>query len=118
MSEEKAENKEFYFDQISVERDGFVLEWEYIDEGFSGDYDPEDPDDRQLLRFTIYKILENGTNEQMDDASYCTLVEINTDRELLKSMGEMILQRFLDDYPNYKHSMEEMSWITPVWLSH
>ncbi len=41
----------------------FIVMWDYIGEGFTGDYNPDDPEDWPLLRFTV--MVRNP------DALYC-----------------------------------------------
>lgn len=41
-------------------------------EGYDGEYDPTDPEDRPLLRFTVLRLDLAGHAEPVDDASYCT----------------------------------------------
>lgn len=59
-----------YWKDIATEHDGVGVSLSYIGEGFSGDYDPSDPNDLPLLRFTVYRA---DGDEYTDDAeSYCT----------------------------------------------
>jgi hypothetical protein len=63
------------------------LTWEWIGEGNSGDFDPEDPDDMTRLRASLRVdglMVRNG--------SYCTLASIHTPRtELEASAMELLL---------------------------
>lgn len=103
----------------------FMLTWEWIDEGFNGEYDEDDPDDAPLLRFTVYEwkawdVPENditGEWEQAEDASYCTENPIDTDAVYLDDMAREILDEYrrcvlADASP--KKVMERCSWITPT----
>lgn len=61
-----------YQDAEIIKGDVMVaLEW--IGEGFSGDYDPADPEDQPLLRFTVFR-REDGVWQPVDNGSYCTLL--------------------------------------------
>jgi hypothetical protein len=87
--------------------------FENIGEGFWGDYNPNNPADRRLLRFTVYKTV-NGQEEQMDDASYCTLVYFDEDRKLLREYLELIMKRVksaLDAGESVRRACEELSWL-------
>jgi hypothetical protein len=79
MSENKLRGPfEMTLDQVKVEL-------EHIGEGMSGDFDPDNADDAPLLRFTVLQRIEvdHGDRvmsewEQVDDASYCTLLRADT----------------------------------------
>lgn len=102
---------------MEVSDDLLKAEWENIGEGWSGDYDPDDPDDVNLLRFTIYIKNDDGEWEQVDDASYCTSVPCDTPEEELKSKLETIFKEYRDvinEYPpdiSVKKLGETLSWI-------
>lgn len=116
-----AKNYKFYGGQeetvMEISDDLLMAVWENIGEGWSGDYDPDDPDDKNLLRFTIYIKDYNGNWEQVDDASYCTTVPYDTPEEDLKSKLETIFEEYrdvLDEYPpavSVKKLGETLSWI-------
>ena len=44
---------------------------EHIGEGYSGDYDPADPDDAELVRFTVEQLVA-GDWQPVECGSYCT----------------------------------------------
>jgi len=51
-------NDEIYFETMAVmdpKKPDVRVELEWIGEGYEGDYDPEDPEDVPLLRFTVYR---------------------------------------------------------------
>lgn len=86
----------------------YTLEWEWIGEGYSGDYNRDVVlNDARLMRFTL---LYDG--EPVNDCSYCTLVrqEFITEEELDKSVP--ILVELITDSPNMKRKCEELSWLT------
>lgn len=94
----------------------FMLDWEYIDEGLSGEYDASDPSDIPLLRFAVYVSKAPNIWEFADDASYCTTNPVNTNSEDLVKMGQFILDVFSECYnadQSWKKPMESASWITP-----
>ena len=75
-----------------------ALQWEYLGEGFSGDYQDDDPDDRPLLRATIYY-----KGEQVDDASFCTLATTVTPKQELITSALALLASIsvtVDSYNN------------------
>lgn len=90
----------------SLNRGDLTAEWESIGEGFSGDYNPDDPNDAPLLRFSV---LLNG--EQIDDGSYCTLMPEGSDPAILLRGLELILDAAESSSP--KRRLEELSWMRP-----
>jgi hypothetical protein len=100
------------FEPVAVNHFELRLEWEYIGEGLEGDYNPDDPDDVPLLRFSIYEVLDRLSDEyaSCDDASYCTMVRTDTPRPVLWGAGKAILQVFSNTKD--KHLLEQLSWIT------
>jgi len=93
--------------------------WEYIDEGWSGEYNPNDPNDTPLLRFSCYeyrggegfKVEEPLDWVQMDDASYCTRMPVGTPVRILAQAAAIILEAVEDVC--YKKRLEELSWFEP-----
>ena len=91
------------------------VEWEYIGEGWYGDFDPTDPTDEPLLRFAVLT-LENGDWEYAEDASYCTMNQIDTDEKDLTEMGLLIIERFVEcvgEERSWKREMEIASHWCP-----
>ena len=91
------------------------VSWNDLGEGYSGDYDQTDPNDRPLLRFDIDRKTESGW-EMVDDASYCTLVDVNTPIGALVRMLHIILAEVDEPLRNgysIKKICEKLSWIQP-----
>lgn len=92
------------------------VDWEALGEGLRGDYDPEDPSDIELLRFTAYLATEDGW-EQIDDASYCTNVPVGADPDALGRMICVIARKYgnmlnSDPEQSVKKLGERLSWIS------
>ena len=85
------------------------VEFEDIGEGLSGDYDPTDPDDQPLLRFTTERRNDAGEWEEVPDGSYCTLLPTDTAHEALARAAEPILDAL--EQPSPKRRLEELSWL-------
>ena len=48
-----------------------LVDWYNANEGYCGDFDPSNPENKNLLRFDV--CIFNGENwEAVDDSSYCT----------------------------------------------
>ena len=43
---------------------------------YNGDYNPDDPDDSKLIRFDVFIKDSDGEWTAVDDASYCTTLQI------------------------------------------
>lgn len=100
------------FQEVVVNHFDLRLEWEHIGEGVSGDYDPGDPDDVPLLRFTISRVATplSGEYEPCEDASYCTMVRTTTPRQVLWGAGKAILQAYARDEDD--RLLQQFSWMT------
>lgn len=111
---------------VSIQNDKLRVDWYNAGEGVNGDYDPEDPEDVNLLRFDVYAKTDDPSWEhtdgwmEVDDASYCTQVPADTDPKELERLLKVIFDRYnevIDDYINNGASVkglgEELSWIAP-----
>ena len=102
---------------VSIEGDVVRANWYRGGEGYNGDYDPDDPNDKELLRFDIYKRRSPEHEwEVVDDASYCTYVPANTKTGLLADILMIIYKNFSEvleeDYEaSVKKLGEYLSWI-------
>lgn len=106
MSIEIGQEREFIEQDIRV-----VLE--NIGEGWDGDFDPDDPDDENLLRFSIYK-KENNEWIDVDDASYCTQIRYDIDDNLAHEILRYIMRQVKDDVisgVSIKRTAEQLSWL-------
>lgn len=92
------------------------IEWTELGEGRSGDYNPSDKDDIELLRFDVSKRIK-GKWEPLDDASYCTQFPVSATKEQRKA-GLLLLMSELydgvDQWPDcsVKKACEHCSWIS------
>lgn len=89
------------------------VEFVAIGEGLLGEYNPDDPDDVELLRFYVSR--QHGDDwEDVCDASYCTLLPVSSSnerkqRELEKIMDEVYEPASRGD--SIKKICERLSWI-------
>lgn len=60
-------------------------------EGWSGDYTPEDPEDEHLLRFYVER-LQGGEWVEVPDASYCTGVANTVSPEVVQKHLAFIMK--------------------------
>jgi hypothetical protein len=106
------------FTELALQRGDLRVTWEWIGEGWSGDYDADDPEDEPLLRFTVDKEVTMGNEsgwEQYDDGSYCTRMPVKTPTRILVDALGVILEAAEDSLQNgsFKKRMEELSWLCP-----
>jgi hypothetical protein len=104
-------------ERVLRENDAFRVEMDWIGEGWSGDYNPNDPADAPLLRFYAFeKVL--GEWEEIHDGSYCTQFPATTDRALIEKATDLILTRItnapIDEA--IKTILQRLSWIEPSWV--
>ena len=105
-----------YGEELELIKDNVKVIWENIGEGHFGDYDEDDPEDENLLRFTVY-VKENSKWNEVDDASYCTMVKADTDNDELMLLLHVLMNEFYevlhyDIHASVKKLGERMSWIS------
>ena len=105
------------FKDIEVKTAKHKVLWEWIGEGWEGDFDDLDPEDEPLLRFSCFQAIlpqystDGNGWEEVPDGSYCTRCPITTPRSsLLKFAGEILAALEL---PSPKRRLEELSWLCP-----
>jgi hypothetical protein len=103
--------------------------FEYIGEGYSGDYTGEE-DDVPLWRFYTEQkaYMEEGHTgsdhpdwnwEGVDDASYCTTLPIDTPKEIMEKLVIILAERMeevIREKGSVKRLGEECSWIDETWI--
>ena len=112
---------------------------ENIGEGACGSYDPEDPDDEPLLRFSVFgnrTAIEKelgrdafdhawegfGCDEEwvaLADASYCTNIPATLPEADLRALLALLMEEVkgpVCDGNSIKKLCERLSWISPSWL--
>ncbi len=97
------------------------VEWYDAGEGFFGDYNPENQYDVPLARFDVY-VRRNDRWEAVEDASYCTLMPLTADRDILARAAGFLAKEYADilaDDPDasVKKLGESLSWIGPDWFA-
>ena len=118
---------EFYPDEetpVSIYGEFVRADWYNAGEGLCGDYNPEDPEDINLLRFDIYQVPineEEGYDEEwevVEDASYCTRMPADTDLKELTDTLYYIFKEYdnvlsSDPEASVKKLGEALSWVAP-----
>lgn len=80
---------------IRAENDKIRVELVNIGEGTCGDYNPNDPEDINLLRFDVYS-KPSADWEAVDDASYCTQIPADASEEVLEKAVTAIFNEYND----------------------
>lgn len=101
----------------TFKREIIKVEWEHIGEGWSGDYNPDDPNDEPLLRFTVYirGVWPEFEWEQLEDASYCTQMPVGTTYDVLEWYSDWIFNAIgVPRLPNpgYRKVLEQYTHFT------
>lgn len=104
------------YEELELIRDNVKVCWINLGEGYCGDYDEEDPEDENLLRYDVY-VLDEDYWEAVDDASYCTYVSADMDNKELMRLLEILMNEFYevlhdDIHASVKKLGERMSWIS------
>jgi hypothetical protein len=83
---------------LRIIRDNVRVEWEYIGEGLNGEYNENDPEDAELLRFRVTK-RDSADNEwtDVDDGSYCANMPLNTPDPVLLQALEIIMDNVYEN---------------------
>ena len=98
------------------------VEFANIGEGYNGDYNPNDPEDDELIRFYVYVNANYGKDlpydwEDVEDTSECTTIPADSNIDYLVKKATAVFNRFrkeINSYPleeSYKKLGEELSWI-------
>jgi len=84
-------------EHLALTKNNVKVEWTYHGEGHSGDYNSNDPDDTELLRFFVYKRMSLLNEwEYVKDSSYCTCFPLNSDN-ILKVKALLIIMDLVYD---------------------
>lgn len=85
--------------------------WVELGEGYSGEYDPEDPDDTELLRL-------DWNEEGVEVESLCTSMPVSTNSRDRERALEMV-RAFVDDHParSPRSVVDLFSHMEPSWLT-
>jgi hypothetical protein len=99
----------------TIIRGNVRIDWVNLHEGFDGDYDPENPDDVNLLRFDVYR--HDGHDwVEVEDGSYCTQIPANTNHATLRRILRSFMDYIYDDVVSVgkaKRKCEQLSWTSP-----
>jgi hypothetical protein len=96
----------------SIIRGNVRIDWVNLGEGFDGDYDADNPDDVNLLRFDVYR--HDGAEWiEVEDGSYCTQVPAHANHVTLRQILSIFMDYIHDDIKSVgksKRKCEQLSW--------
>lgn len=89
------------------------VQWVRLGEGNCGSYNPDDPEDVELLRFDVY-FWNDELNRfvQPQDASYCSQVSASVSEDKLIELSKHIAVTVQDSPNKYKRLLEQLSWLS------
>ena len=105
------------------------VNFEYIGEGYSGEYDKDDPADMPLWRFYTQKREyvddpDTGIDHpdwnwvEVNEGSYCTQLSLSTSKDVMEKLVKILAKRMeqavIED--RVKREGEECSWIDETWI--
>jgi hypothetical protein len=100
---------------IGITKDRVRVDWVNLGEGLCGDYDPDDPEDVNLLRFDVYEwCAEDNEWYEPQDSSYCTQVPADTPEPRLYELLQIIMGEVHEPLMNghsVKRICERLSWM-------
>lgn len=88
-------------------------------EGWTGDYNPDDPEDNLLLRFDV-SVFSDNEWQPVDNGSYCTALPATVSTDAINLALNIIMREVGDAVrsgASIKKTCENLSWISPSWLS-
>lgn len=102
------------YDMGFIQRGEVKIQLVTLGEGYSGDYNPENPDDEELLRFDVI-------HREETLCSYCTAMPVNITNEQKEEMLNILMNALYNaimcGYGNEVDKIaQRMSWINPEWL--
>jgi len=95
-----------------------VVEWVELGEGWSGDYDSNDPEDEELLRFDAY-IKNHEWEDDYPTYSYCTQFPVSATPEQRQAGLKYLMSHlypFMSKNEWCRGEAESLSWISLDWL--
>lgn len=104
---------------MELVKDKVRVELITIGEGLHGDYNADDPEDVELLRFYVEKKDDNEMFNPIEDGSYCTLLPASLDREDKMKALHLLMDVFYEPVmkdQSIKKLGERMSHFCELWF--
>ena len=89
------------FETVELIKDNVLVEIDWLEDGLSGEYQADDPDDVPMLRFTVcscpYVDTEFRHWDPVRNASYVMQIPIDTPRAVLEKLAQKIMDKVFDE---------------------
>lgn len=108
------------FPEATTEKNGVLCHLSHIGEGYNGDFDEEDSQDKMLLRFDFSTKTPEG-EEEVEDASYCTNLTLPATQEAVQEAANLLLEMAgpeILENGRAKRTCEALSWANWDWIAH
>ena len=95
-----------------------IIAWVELGEGWGGDYNPDDPDDEELLRFDAY-IEDHEWEDDYPTYSYCTEFPVSATPEQRQAGLEYLMSHLYEPMSKgewCRSDAERLSWICLDWI--
>ena len=93
-----------YEESVTKAKNGVMVELTNIGEGIQGEYNENDPDDINLLRFYVYTNETHTSNPNDSDwtdiDSWCTMLPADMDNEKIAKALNMLFNEFYEALKN------------------
>ncbi|QRM34779.1 hypothetical protein [Microvirga sp. VF16] len=100
--------------EIVATGEKFQASLEWIGEGEDGDYRPDDPNDRLILRFDVSQKGDDGKWEDVPDSSYCMQLDARLPRPIRELAANLVLKAVEEAHAaglSIKRVCERLSWM-------
>lgn len=77
--------------EATAVRGDVLVQFYHSGEGYEDDFDPSNPDDRPLYRFSIAHKNQDDAWEWIDKATYCTEIPCEFEGEVVQSFARQLL---------------------------
>lgn len=102
----------------TLQKGKVIIEWAELGEGWSGDYNPDDPEDEELLRFDAY-IEDHEWEDDYPTYSYCTQFPASATPEQREAGLEYLMSHLYEPMSKdewCRGEAERLSWIGLDWI--
>lgn len=106
-------------DGVTFYKGNLRLDLEHIGEGYSGEYNPDDPKDQPLYRFT-FEEWRDGEWQGLPGNSYCTYLPVTEDKEVREKAARLLMDKMTEVYEadeSIRAAGSILSWMDPTWIT-
>lgn len=102
---------------VEIRKGDRVVSLEYIGEGFSGDYDENNPEDAPLLRLDVGMFDATNIGDQYPDDNFstCTNISARITTAQAEKICEMLMHYVKENDDSLKSLVSAASCLTEIW---